>query len=72
MQHSKYSKALLDQLEKLRGHPFCWDNIKEILLMYGTKVRVNTRYGIHLIQAFIDNKEIIFDLEDDIIYNIYL
>lgn len=65
-------EALRKELEKLIGQIFCWDRIKEMLLAYGNKAKINTGYGIHLIQVFVDNREIIFDLEDDIIHDIYL
>lgn len=65
-------EALRKKLEKLIGQTFCWDRIKEMLLAYGNKAKINTGYGIHLIQVFVDNREIIFDLEDDIIHDIYL
>lgn len=65
-------KTLQKELKKLIGQIFCWDRIKEILLAYGSKIEINTGYDIHLIQVFVDNREIIFDLEDDIIHDIYL
>lgn len=65
-------EALRKKLEKLIGQTFCWNKIKEMLLTYGSKIEINTGYGIHLIQVFVDNREIIFDLEDDIIHDIYL
>ena len=65
-------EALQKELKKLIEQTFCWNKIKEILLAYGNKIEINTGYGIHLIQVFVDNREIIFDLEDDIIHDIYL
>lgn len=65
-------EALRKELKKLIGQTFCWNKIKEILLAYGSKIEINTGYGIHLIQVFVDNREIIFDLDDDIIHDIYL
>lgn len=65
-------KELDKELKKFTGKVFCWDDIKSVLLKYGENATINTGYGVHLIQVHLDGREIIFDLDDDYIYDIYL
>ena len=65
-------KELKKELDKFTNSLFCWEEIKKILLKYGSDIKINTGYGIGKIQVFLDEKEIIFELIDDFIVQIYL
>lgn len=65
-------KDLKKELDEFKNSVFCWEEIKKILLNHGSNIIINTGYGIGKIQVFLDEKEIIFDLDDGYIFQIYL